>query len=113
MKYDLNTKKECLKKIDELEKENQELKDFSNAILEIAKMFIPVCPAKSKKMFEIAIEKGRKIACNVHEKRMELLSLVDGAYEIVYLYDAKSPDQKKWKEKWLKKAKELGARFDC
>lgn len=38
-----------------------------------------------------------------------LLELVDGAYEIVELFNPKSPAQKSWKENWLEKAKKLGA----
>jgi hypothetical protein len=36
------------------------------------------------------------------------IELVDSAYNIVELYDAKSPYQKEWKQRWLEKARELG-----
>jgi len=42
----------------------------------------------------------------------ELVGLVDGAYEIVFMYIPQSPSQKKWKEDWLEKAKKYGAGFD-
>lgn len=42
----------------------------------------------------------------------EMLSLIDGAYDIVELYKAKSPAQKKWKQEWLKKARKFGAGSD-
>jgi len=35
--------------------------------------------------------------------------LIDGVYELVEIFDAKYPAQKKWKEDWLKKAREHGA----
>lgn len=43
----------------------------------------------------------------------ELLSLVDGALEIVTIYKAESPAQIEWKKNWIKKAIELGASYDC
>ena len=42
-------------------------------------------------------------------KKKELLSLIDGAYEIVELFIAKTPAQFEWKREWLKKAREVGA----
>jgi len=39
----------------------------------------------------------------------ELLSLVDGVYEIVELYQPKFPAQEKWKKDWLAKARSFGA----
>ena len=38
-----------------------------------------------------------------------LLELVNEAYDIIELWNAKSPSQESWKKEWLKKAKELGA----
>lgn len=38
-----------------------------------------------------------------------LVELIDGAYDIVELWDAKTPAQITWKKAWMKKAKELGA----
>lgn len=37
------------------------------------------------------------------------LELIDGAYEIVEMWKVESPWQSKWKEEWLRKARELGA----
>ena len=39
----------------------------------------------------------------------ELFALVDGAFEIVEMYDAVSPAQKKWKKIWLETARSFGA----
>jgi len=38
-----------------------------------------------------------------------LLELVDGAYEIVELYKPEGEYNKKWRDEWLKRARELGA----
>jgi hypothetical protein len=44
------------------------------------------------------------------EREKALLELVDGAYDIIELYDPKdSAYNKVWRETWLKKARELGA----
>lgn len=37
----------------------------------------------------------------------EILSLLDGAYEIVEIWKATSPSQIEWKKKWLKRVDEL------
>lgn len=42
---------------------------------------------------------------------VQLLELVDGALDVVALWNATSPAQKKWQANWIKKAKELGASF--
>ena len=42
----------------------------------------------------------------------ELVGLVDGVYEIIFVHKPQSPSQKKWKEDWLEKAKKYGAGFD-
>lgn len=36
------------------------------------------------------------------------LSLLDGVYEIVELWKAESPSQKKWKSDWLRDVRMLG-----
>jgi len=41
------------------------------------------------------------------EQIRQLLSLVDGAKTTVELFKAESPYQIKWKEEWLKTAREL------
>ena len=51
-------------------------------------------------------------ASNEDSSAMQLLELVDGALEVVALWKATSPDQKKWQANWIKKAKEMGASFD-
>lgn len=48
-----------------LKKENRELKDYCNAISEIVRDFMPVCPHKYKIVLEKAIEKGRMMVCNI------------------------------------------------
>lgn len=35
----------------------------------------------------------------------EAISLLDGCYEIIELYEPKSPAQVEWKNNWLEKAK--------
>ena len=37
------------------------------------------------------------------------IELVDGAWEIVELFPAKSPAQEAWKREWLRRAREVGA----
>ncbi len=39
----------------------------------------------------------------------EMRSLIDGAYEIVELFDTKTPSQVEWKKKWLQNARDHGA----
>lgn len=39
----------------------------------------------------------------------ERAALIDGAYSIVELWEAKSPSQRKWKADWLRKARKHGA----
>lgn len=36
-------------------------------------------------------------------------SLIDGCYEVVELFDAKTPSQVEWKRKWLEAARQHGA----
>jgi hypothetical protein len=42
-------------------------------------------------------------------KDQSLLELVDGAYELVFLYRPSSPAQEAWKRDWLEKARKAGA----
>ena len=42
-------------------------------------------------------------------KEDAMMELIDGAYDIIQLFVAESPSQKVWKERWLAKARELGA----
>lgn len=42
-------------------------------------------------------------------KLAECISLVDAVYDMVQLYKPKSPSQIKWRENWLRKAREAGA----
>ena len=44
---------------------------------------------------------------------VQLLELVDGALEIVAIWKAESHAQKQWQQEWIRKAKKLGASFDC
>ena len=43
------------------------------------------------------------------QRMKEMLELLDGAYEIVELYEPISLFNKTWKETWLKDAKDCGA----
>lgn len=36
-------------------------------------------------------------------------SLIDGCYEVVELFDAKTPSQVEWKRRWLEAARQHGA----
>ncbi len=45
----------------------------------------------------------------LHEKYEDARSLIDGCYEIVELFDAKTPNQIEWKRKWLESARRHGA----
>lgn len=47
--------------------------------------------------------------CGAHAANQELVELVDGAYEIVELFNATSPAQIEWKRAWLEKARKHGA----
>jgi len=49
-----------------------------------------------------------------HDEKNELVSMIDGAYEVVELfgYHAVSPSQKVWAKEWLEKAKKYGAKGD-
>lgn len=46
---------------------------------------------------------------NLVRKIAELKGLVDGAYEIVEMWNASSPSQREWRENWLKRAIANGA----
>jgi len=37
------------------------------------------------------------------------IAVVDGAWEVVELFQPKSPAQEEWKRKWLRLAREVGA----
>jgi hypothetical protein len=58
------------------------------------------------------IKNGKiKPTCGLFSKHRDVaaVELIDGAYEIVELWRAEFPSQKKWQKAWLKKARELGA----
>lgn len=38
-----------------------------------------------------------------------LVELIDGAYDIIEIWNAESPAQIAWKKAWMAKARELGA----
>jgi len=56
----------------ELRQENKELKEYCNAISEIIKDFLPVCPAKVKKLIAGAIKKSRYMVCNIKAENEKL-----------------------------------------
>jgi hypothetical protein len=47
----------------------------------------------------------------IYSKKPEVaaIELLDGAYDIIEIFDAKTPAQIAWKKAWLIKARELGA----
>jgi hypothetical protein len=55
-------------------------------------------------------EKAEQKSRSSKEENITLLELVDGAYDVIELYDAKTPAQKKWKNDWLEKARKF---VDC
>jgi len=42
----------------------------------------------------------------------ETRSLLDGCYDLIFIWKAESPAQKEWKERWLRLAKKHGASLD-
>lgn len=42
-------------------------------------------------------------------KHDEMLSLIDGCYEVVELWNATTPSQIEWKRNWLERARAMGA----
>ncbi len=67
---------------------------------------------KTKEFVDVYVpEKYGKIAKSeinkFEEENSVLLELVDAAEDIIELYDAKTPAQKKWKTEWLKKARNI------
>ena len=46
------------------------------------------------------------------EEVSEMCSLLDGAIEIVCLWEAKSPSQIEWKKNWIEKARKYGAELE-
>jgi hypothetical protein len=43
------------------------------------------------------------------DDRLDLVGLIDGAYDLVEIWQPQGPFNQKWKEAWLKRARELGA----
>ena len=64
------------------------------------------CP-RCNEVVGINVDYGKE-----YSSLFQLLELVDGALEIVALWKAESPAQKRWQAAWIKKAKEMGASFD-
>lgn len=50
--------------------------------------------------------------CETEAESAAATSLVDGAYNIVELWEAETPSQIEWKRKWLNDARILGASAD-
>ena len=46
------------------------------------------------------------------ERLDEMVTLIDGCFEIVKIWDASTPSQIVWKEKWIKRALAVGATRD-
>lgn len=61
------------------------------------------CNSVRQTLKKHGVKVGGCIKCN------ELLSLVDGCYEIIEIYKPQSPAQVEWKKRWLEKARKLGA----
>lgn len=45
----------------------------------------------------------------IHAKYEDARSIIDGCYEVVELFEAKTPSQIEWKRKWLEAARKHGA----
>jgi hypothetical protein len=43
------------------------------------------------------------------ERLQRMLELLDGAYDVVEIWEPQSPSQVKWRQEWLVAAKECGA----
>lgn len=77
----------------------------------------PVSKEQNKKIKMRMINRACKEAVNWYENHQmnnlqmisQYFALIDGAYDIIELWDAKSVGQKEWKENWLKEAEKLGA----
>lgn len=50
---------------------------------------------------------GRDNGLSVLAREQTMMSLLDGAYEIVEMWKATVPSQFVWKENWLRKVREL------
>lgn len=61
---------------------------------------MPTDTTTEQKMLAIAMAKDEQI--------QELLSLVDGAYEIVEIYKPESPSAIEWRKRWLARANRFG-----
>ncbi len=55
-----------------------------------------------------------KTVAELEEEQKELVSMLDGAYEVVELFGWNgSPSQKIWAQEWCRRAREFGAISDC
>ena len=62
---------------------------------------------------EVDAQENAPSSCTVDSVVGELRSMVDGVYELVFVYKPESPAQAKWRQDWLENAKRHGAGFDC
>lgn len=49
---------------------------------------------------------------NTVENCNEMRGLIDGAYDIIFIYKPETPSQVEWKKNWLEKAKKHGASLE-
>ncbi len=54
-------------------------------------------------------EKHKIVLAAMQAKYEDARSLIDGCYEVVELFDAKTPSQVEWRRKWLEAARQHGA----
>ena len=53
------------------------------------------------------------IHINTNEACGEMRSLIDAAYDVIFMYKAETDGQKEWKKDWLEMARKHGAGLDC
>jgi hypothetical protein len=98
----------------ELRKEHRLYRDYGNALIVFVRDFLPLCPAKSRKMFARAVVKGRKMADYQRRKMLREVGVascseaIKGAarYEAIRLL---TPAQ--FSSLWMRNV-ESGIRFD-
>jgi hypothetical protein len=78
MKNEQNNSAVLAKQLRKTKAELAECKRHLNAIWMLARTFIPVCPAKSRKMWEIALREGNKLA-QVGKRQCQAQILIEAA----------------------------------
>lgn len=68
---------------------------------------------KALRVLAVEIQSGEGVAnaaiLEASQRLEEMLSLLDGAYDVVEIWKAETPHQTQWKSEWLKIARKCGA----